>query len=40
MNIERIYHSDLSEISNLAPLGDYVYYLFQRRVQPEPYQKV
>ena len=40
MNIERIYHSDLSEISNLAPLGDYVYYLFQRRFQPEPYQKV
>ena len=39
-DIISIHQSSMREICNLAPLGDYVYYLFQRRDQPEPYWKV
>ena len=39
-SITRVHTSDLGEISHVAPHGSYVYFLFQRRLQPIPYLKI
>lgn len=39
-DIIRLHQSSMGEISGVAPLGDYVYYLYMRRFQPVAYLKV